>query len=41
MLADPEATEDSGARLLANDVMAYARKLGTIDAKIEGRLQIR
>ena len=41
MLADPDATEDSGARLMANDVMAYARKLGTIEAKIEGRLQFR
>ena len=37
-LKDPAATEDSGDKLVANDVMAYARKLGTIDAKVEGRL---
>ncbi len=29
------------ARLLANDVMVYARKLGTIDAKPEGRVVLK
>ena len=37
-LADPKATDDSGNQLMANDVMAYARHLGKIDLKIEGRI---
>lgn len=37
-LRDPNATGDTGDRLMANDVMVYARKLGTIDAKVEGRI---
>ncbi|PSC07074.1 bifunctional metallophosphatase/5'-nucleotidase [Alsobacter soli] len=35
------ATVDSGGSLVANDVMVYARKLGSIDAKVEGRVVIR
>ena len=35
-----EATVDTGARLVANDVMVYARRLGTIDIKPEGRIVI-
>lgn len=31
-------TVDSGGPLMASDVMAYARKRGTIDAKVEGRI---
>ena len=31
-------TVDSGGPLMASDVMAYARKLGTINAKVEGRI---
>jgi 2',3'-cyclic-nucleotide 2'-phosphodiesterase (5'-nucleotidase family) len=31
-------TVDSGGPLMASDVMAYARKLGTIKAKVEGRI---
>ncbi len=37
-LRDPSASEDSGDRLVANDVMVYARKLGVIDARVEGRI---
>jgi 2',3'-cyclic-nucleotide 2'-phosphodiesterase (5'-nucleotidase family) len=37
-LANPNATSDTGDKLLANDVMVYARKLGTVNAKIEGRM---
>jgi 2',3'-cyclic-nucleotide 2'-phosphodiesterase (5'-nucleotidase family) len=40
-LNDPAATDDSGDRLVANDVMAYARKLGTITSEIEGRITLR
>ena len=29
------------AKLLANDVMVYARKLGTIDVKPEGRVVLK
>ncbi len=40
MLAgDKKITADSGDRLIANDVMAYARKLGTISAPAEGRIR--
>lgn len=35
------ATVDSGGALLANDVMVHARKLGTIDAKVEGRVVVK
>jgi 5'-nucleotidase / UDP-sugar diphosphatase len=35
------ATVDTGGRLMANDVMTYARKLGTIDAGVEGRIVLR
>lgn len=31
-------TVDSGGPLLASDVMTYARKLGTVDVKVEGRI---
>ena len=34
------ATVDSGGKLLANDVMVYARKLGTVNAKVEGRVVV-
>jgi len=40
-LADPKATDDSGNQLMANDVMAYARHLGKIDLKSEGRISFR
>jgi 5'-nucleotidase/UDP-sugar diphosphatase len=40
-LLDPRATDDSGDKLIANDVMAYARKRGTIDSRIEGRITFR
>ena len=40
-LRDPGASEDSGDRLVANDVMAYARKLGVIDSGVEGRIVLR
>lgn len=36
--ATVKITDDSGGALVANDVMAYARKVGTIDAKPEGRI---
>ena len=28
-------------KLLANEVMAYVRKKGTVDAKVEGRIVVR
>ena len=37
-LADPNATGDTGDKLVANDVMVYAKKIGTITSKIEGRI---
>ncbi len=40
-LRDPAATEDYGDRLVANDVMAYARKLGEVSSRIEGRIIFR
>jgi 2',3'-cyclic-nucleotide 2'-phosphodiesterase (5'-nucleotidase family) len=40
-LRDPAATDDSGDKLVANDVMAYARKIGTISSAIEGRITFR
>ena len=40
-LRDPAATEDYGDRLAANDVMAYARKLGQVSARVEGRIIFR
>ncbi len=40
-LKDPNASEDIGDRLIANDVMVYARKLATINARIEGRIVVR
>ena len=40
-LRDPDATADSGDQLVANDIMVYARKLGTITARVEGRLTFR
>ena len=40
-LRDPAATEDNGDRLAANDVMAHARKLGEISARVEGRIILR
>ncbi len=35
------ATVDSGGALMANDVMVHARRLGTIEAKVEGRVVVR
>ncbi len=35
------ATVDSGGSLMASDVMAYARKLATIQLKPDGRIVIR
>jgi 2',3'-cyclic-nucleotide 2'-phosphodiesterase (5'-nucleotidase family) len=40
LAGNSEATVDTGARLVANDVMVYARRLGTIDIKPEGRIVI-
>ena len=40
-LRDPAATEDYGDRLVANDVMVYARKLGEVSARVEGRIILR
>jgi 5'-nucleotidase/UDP-sugar diphosphatase len=40
-LADPKATVDSGDALIANEVMVYAREMGNIDARVEGRIVIR
>ena len=40
-LAKVAATVDSGGALMANDVMVHARKLGTIDAKVEGRITVK
>lgn len=34
-------TDDSGGAFVSNDVMAYARKIGTIDAKPEGRITLK
>ena len=30
-----------GGKLVANDVMVYVKKLGTVDAKVEGRITIK
>ncbi|GGH30466.1 multifunctional 2',3'-cyclic-nucleotide 2'-phosphodiesterase/5'-nucleotidase/3'-nucleotidase [Alsobacter metallidurans] len=35
------ATIDSGGSLMANDVMVYARKVGTVNARVEGRTVVR
>ena len=40
-LRDPAATEDYGDRLVANDVMVHARKLGEVSARVEGRIILR
>ena len=40
-LADPSATGDTGDKLIANDVMVYARKLGSVTAAVEGRITVR
>ena len=40
-LADPNATGDTGDKLIANDVMVYARKLGTVTSAVEGRITVR
>ena len=34
-------SDDEGGKLVANDVMAYARKLGTVAVKVEGRITLR
>jgi 5'-nucleotidase/UDP-sugar diphosphatase len=39
LAGDTHLTLDSGERLIANDVMAYARKLGTLSATVEGRIR--
>ena len=41
MLGGGKVSDDAGGKLVANDVMAYARKLGTVDAKVEGRIVFR
>ena len=38
MLGGGKVGDDAGGKLVANDVMAYARKLGRLDIKVEGRL---
>jgi 2',3'-cyclic-nucleotide 2'-phosphodiesterase (5'-nucleotidase family) len=35
------ATVDSGGSLMANDVMAYVRKVGTVTTKVEGRVVLK
>ena len=40
-LREPAATEDYGDRLTAKDVMVYARKLGEVSARVEGRIILR
>jgi 2',3'-cyclic-nucleotide 2'-phosphodiesterase (5'-nucleotidase family) len=41
-LAGGKVTIDPrGGKLMANDVMAYLRKVGTADAKVEGRITIK
>ena len=30
-----------GGKLVANDVMVYVKKLGAVDAKVEGRITIK
>jgi 2',3'-cyclic-nucleotide 2'-phosphodiesterase (5'-nucleotidase family) len=40
-LADPSATGDTGDRLIANDVMVYARKLGVVNERVEGRIVVK
>ncbi len=40
-LRDLAATEDYGDRLVANDVMVHARKLGEVSARVEGRIILR
>jgi 5'-nucleotidase / UDP-sugar diphosphatase len=35
------ATVDSGGSLMANDVMAHVRKLGTVNTKVEGRVVLK
>ena len=34
------ATIDTGDSLMANDVMVYARRLGTIESRVEGRVVV-
>ena len=36
-----KAGVDTGGKLVANDVMAYCRSLGTVNAKVEGRMVLR
>ena len=31
-------SDDAGGKLVSNDVMAYARKLGAVASKVEGRI---
>ena len=38
MAGAQKLSDDTGAKLVANDVMAYARKLGTVAVKVEGRI---
>ena len=35
------ATVDTGDSLMANDVMAYARRLGVIESRVEGRIIVK
>ena len=36
-----KAGVDTGGKLLANDVMVYCRQLGTVSARVEGRMSLR
>lgn len=38
MAGQTKPTVDSGGPLMASDVMVYVRKLGTVNAKVEGRI---
>ena len=38
MAGAQKLSDDAGGKLVANDVMVYARRLGTVAARVEGRL---
>lgn len=41
MAGAQKLSDDTGGKLVANDVMAYARKLGAVAAKVEGRIVLK
>lgn len=40
MRVDKVTVDARGGKLIANDVLVLVKKLGTIDAKVEGRIVI-